>query len=194
MILAVEDSLTEILVKKILSEVRPDISNSIITLPLNGKSYLESKARNLNRTAAGSPVFLFTDLDDRNDCPINLILRWVPEPRHRNFLFRVVTMEIESWILGDRQAFSYFFSIPLNRIPQDTESIDNPKGEIVSLARRSRKKQIREDVIPQFSGTAKVGPAYNACLSAFINENWDINNALTSSESLRRAVDRIRNF
>ena len=84
MILAVEDSLTEILVKKILSEVRPDISNSIITLPLNGKSYLESKARNLNRTAAGSPVFLFTDLDDRNDCPINLILRWVPEPRHRN--------------------------------------------------------------------------------------------------------------
>lgn len=193
MILAVEDQLAEIVTKKLISEIRPDLDITLM-LPLRGKEYLRTKAPGLNDASKGSNVFLFTDLDDRRLRPIDLIEQWVPGVRHPNFLFRVVVMETESWVLADRLNFASFLSVPVSKIPIDSDSVLRPKELVISLARASRKKTIRDDLVPQNGSTARVGPAYNSVMGKFINETWDIRAASSASESLRRASERIRTF
>ena len=97
-------------------------------------------------------------------------------------------------MLADRQGFSNFFSVLTNRIPLDVESITDPKDFLVSLAKKSRKKNIREDIVPQKGSTAKVGRNYNSCLSKFVYQKWNLENARNNSVSLRRTIECISNF
>ena len=57
-ILAVEDKLSELVSARILSSFGIDVS---VTLGLKGKSYVEQKARSLNKTAQGFPVLMTAD-------------------------------------------------------------------------------------------------------------------------------------
>jgi hypothetical protein len=63
---------------------------------------------------------------------------------------------------------------------------------IVDLARRSRLKTIRQDLVPATGGTAVVGPAFNARLLEFVARRWSFERAKTASPSLRRMVERLR--
>jgi hypothetical protein len=101
-------------------------------------------------------------------------------------------MEVESWVLADRAQFSSFLSVPEHRIPANTDQIPQPKEFIVTLARRSRRKDIREDLVPAVGSTAPVGPAYNPRLAAFVVDSWDPTAASGASPSLARAVERLR--
>ena len=115
-ILAVEDSLSDAVSTKILKHFGIEIVQRIPNT-YQGKSYLQRRANELNRSAPGPPyAFMFTDLDSPGACVSELIQSWVKAPLNPGFFLRVAVMEIESWIMADRRALATFLSIPVNRI------------------------------------------------------------------------------
>ncbi len=191
LILAVEDRLSELVSARILSSLGINVS---VTLGLKGKSYLEQKARNLNRTAHGFPVLMIADQDSFARCPPTLINSWLGTRQSPQFLLRFAVMEIESWIMADRKGFADFLSIPLNRVPGNPDLIAQPKEFVVSLARKCRKKQLRDQLVPRPHATSSVGPEYNTSLGSFVQSKWNIERAASSSPSLKRTINRLRIF
>lgn len=179
MIAAVEDVLSEAVV---LSGV----------LRKNGREYIRSRARELNRTAHSVPVLVVVDLDRPVPCPADLIESWLPSPRAPMLLFRLAVMEIEAWVMADRESFAAFLSVPMHRIPANPDEILQPKELIVSVAKRSKSRDIREDLAPSTGDTRRVGPAFNARLTAYVADTWNPAAAAASSPSLRRATERLR--
>jgi hypothetical protein len=190
-ILAVEDTLSDAVSTKILENFGIEI---MLRIGFKGNSYLKQKAPSLNQTARGSyDVFMLTDLDSPQNCPPQLIQSWIRAPLDSGFFLRVAVMEVESWIMADRSALAGFLSIPVNRIPSNTDVIDNPKEFLVSLARRSNKRRLRDQLVPgPRAATARVGPEYNSRFSEFVQTHWDLERAAVASPSLKRTVDRIR--
>lgn len=192
-ILAVEDLLSEIIARKLVHRANSDFQVSQC-LCRGGYGYLKSKIKNFNQAAKGIAFFVLTDQDNPNECPPQKIAAWLNQPVHPNMIFRVAVMEVESWVLAHRDAFANFLSVPVARIPQDTDSIKNPKQFLLSLARRSRSRRLRDDLVPRKGSTATVGPDYNSQLSQFVKNYWDVNKAVMHSESLKRAYRRLKEF
>lgn len=192
-ILAVEDALSNAVSTKILKHFGIEIVHRIPNT-YQGNSYLQRRAPELNRSAAGPPyIFMFTDLDSPQSCPPQLIQSWVKAPLNSGFFLRVAVMEVESWIMADRNAIAEFLSIPLRRIPANTDDIPNPKEFLVSLARRSNRRRLRNQLVPALGATtARVGPEYSSRFSEFVQTHWDLERAAIVSPSLKRTLDRIR--
>ena len=189
-ILVVEDRLTDAVSTKILEHFDIEIVRRII---YEGNSYLQRKAPSYNQAAYQEcGVFMLTDLDSPNICPPTLIRSWVKGRLNGWFFLRIAVMEIESWIMADRQAVSEFLGIPTNRIPRNTDNINSPKEFLVSLARRSKNIRLREALVPaQNDKTAKIGPEYNPRLSQFVQDHWNLERAATTSPSLKRTLERL---
>ena len=188
-ILVVEDRLSDAVATKILQHFDIEIVQRVI---YEGNSYLQRKAQNYNHAAHEEcGIFMLTDLDSSKICPPTLIQSWVKGRLNRWFFLRVAVMEVESWIMADRQAVSEFLAIPTNRIPQNTDEIASPKEFLVSLARRSKNTRLRGALVPaQNDKSIKTGNEYNPQLSQFVRDHWDIGRAATVSPSLKRTLDR----
>ncbi len=188
-ILAIEDRLSDAVATKILNHFGIEI---IQKTGYRGNSYLQQKAQNFNKGAREEcGIFMLTDLDSPKDCPPGLIQSWIRGPLNPSFLIRVAVMEVESWVMADRNSFSSFLSIPIHRIPSPTDNILNPKEFLVSLARRSQKKRVRQALVPVPGTNRSVGQQYNEYLSDFIQNHWDPQRAATVSPSLKRTIDRL---
>ena len=190
-ILAVEDRLSDAISTKILESFDIGI---MLKIGFKGNSYLQQKAPSLNQTARGPyNVFMLTDLDSPQNCPPQLIQSWISAPLNSGFFLRVAVMEVESWIMADRSALAKFLSIPVHRIPSNTDDIPNPKEFLVSLARGSNRRRLQDQLAPAPGATtAKVGPEYNSRFGEFIQVHWDLERAAVASPSLKRTLDRIR--
>jgi len=101
-------------------------------------------------------------------------------------------MEIESWVLADRRGFAKFLGVPHGSLPEQPDAVGDPKELIVSLARKSNRKEIREDLIPSAGGVRRTGAAFNPQLIAFVENDWSLQDAVAASPSLRKTVDRLR--
>ena len=101
-------------------------------------------------------------------------------------------MEIESWIMADREAFAKFFAVPIHHIPTNTDAILQPKELIVSMARRSKRKDVRQDLVPAQGATSAVGPGFNSRVISFVSAEWNAERAAPASPSLRRSIERLR--
>ena len=189
-ILVVEDRLSDAVSTKILQHFEIEIVQRVI---YEGNSYLQRKAQSYNQAAHQEcGVFMLTDLDSPEICPLALIQSWVKGRLNPWFFLRVAVIEIESWIMADRQAVSEFLAIPAHRIPQNTDKIASPKEFLVSLARRSRNTRLREALVPARSNeTAKTGNEYNPRLSQFVQAHWNLERAAAVSPSLKRTLDRL---
>ncbi len=190
--LAVEDQLSEAVVRKILASTERGYAIGTV-YGRGGFGYLRSTAHGWNRAAAGIPFILLTDLD-QYPCPRALIGDWLRVPRHHNLLIRVAVREVESWLLADRSNFADFLAVARKRVPEDVDGLADPKAALISLARMSRLRDIRERIAPKPGSTARVGPDYNGCLIEFVVSGWDIDAAAEGSPSLARTVDRFRTF
>jgi hypothetical protein len=193
MIAAIEDAISSAVIGKLLSDLRPDLT-VFTTIGLKGNVYLRSKARDLNRTANHVPVFLITDLDDPNDCAPSLIDSWLGSRLAPKMLFRVAVMEIESWLLADRSRMATLLGIPEEKIPINTDTVRKPKELIVELARHSRLKTIRTELVPAQGSTAAVGPAFNSRMVEFVGARWRPAEAVKCSPSLARCTRRLSSF
>jgi hypothetical protein len=108
-------------------------------------------------------------------------------PIPAGLLLAIAVREVEAWLLPDSTSFRRFFSV--GRIEGSPESIGEPKERLVSLARSSRKRRVREGVVP--TGTARVGDLYNAILLDFIKSSWKVERARRWAPSLERFVQRL---
>lgn len=96
---------------------------------------------------------------------------------------------MESWLLADRDSVAAFLGVRIAAIPREPDRETHPKQTLVNLARTSRKRSIRQALVPDGSG-ALVGPEYTPVIGGFIDDRWDASRARANSPSLDRACVR----
>jgi len=157
-----------------------------------GWRYLRDKAAGFNvRARYGNPILMLVDFMDTGlNCPPEVPAAWLPD-RCNKMLLRTVVREIESWFLADREGMARFLGVSAALIPRNPENLDDPKQTLVNLARRSRKRELRDAMLPQPNVSSAVGPGYNVVLEKFVAQYWNIDVALQRAHSLQRCVIRL---
>jgi len=191
--LVFEDDLSGAILQRLVTQVRPDCAVGLC-YRAGGKGNIKRKLSGFNNAAKGMLYLVLVDLDEEYECPPTLLEDWFKQEKHPNLYFRIAVREVESWLLASRSAIANYFGIAQVRIPLYTDEIQRPKELLLSLARKSRKKVIRDDLVPQMGTTAKVGPNYNARLAGFVNQLWDYEEALGFSSSLKRMVECLKSI
>jgi len=113
----------------------------------NGKTFLRQKIQGFNNAARAWPWFVLVDLDNDAECAPLLCAQWVPVLAPY-LCFRVAVRKVEAWLMADGDSLAAFLGIGHNRIPAEPEQLDDPKVEMVNLARLSRRLAIRKDMVP----------------------------------------------
>jgi hypothetical protein len=155
-----------------------------------GKPALLRQLSGYNYAAQFQPWIVLVDLDQDADCAPPVCARWLRDPAP-TMLFRVVVREVESWLLADRETMARFLGIGLTRVPVQVETLPNPKTTLVNLARASRRRDIRADMVPREGSGREVGPAYSARLMEYAQRFWRPDIATHKADSLRRLLTRL---
>jgi hypothetical protein len=156
-----------------------------------GKAHLLKQLGGYNRAAAVAPWVVLIDLDHDASCAPPFRTTCLAMPAGQMCL-RVVVREIEAWLLADREHLAKYLGVSVALTPREPEGIADPKGVLVQLARRSRRRDIREDMVPRPGGGRQVGPAYSARLIEFVETRWRPGEAARHADSLRRCRERIQ--
>ncbi len=160
----------------------------------NGKNDLLKNLSGYNRAAEFFPWVVVVDLDSDAQCAPEFVAGWLPFPS-RFMCFRIAVREIEAWLIADRDRISEFLSIPKARVPLSPDELEDPKNCMVNLARASRRKEIRDDMVPRPGSRRAVGPSYSARLIEFVNhvdKCWRPDVAAENSDSLARCMRAIK--
>jgi hypothetical protein len=181
---AVEGIVDEAVAQKLITEVGGCIGT---VYGKNGKPFLRKKIQGFNNAAKAWPWLVLVDLDQDAECAPPLCMEWLTDIA-LYMCFRVVVKEIEAWLMADAATLASFLRVRQNRIPTNPEEVINPKGEMVNLARRSRRSAIRMDMVPREGSGRSVGPAYASRLIEYIQTSWRVEVASEHSQSLKRAV------
>ena len=188
--LLVEGYVDEALAKKVISSCGH--CHSGVTYGIKGWTYIQAKAKSFDQTCFGVGLLTLVDLmDTKEECPSVVLNDWVPN-RNPLHIFRVVIREAESWILADRESIAEFLAVPLVKIPASPEELDDPKRSLINLARTSRKKAIREALVPRDGTSASEGPLYSSEITKYIEEQWDPQRASAHASSLAKSILRLR--
>ena len=123
--LAVEDDLSEAVLRKILSTSSRPYAVGTCYLG-RGFGYLRKTIHGFNNAAKGTPFLVLTDLDQA-ECPPELIRTWLQAPIHSNLLFRVAVREVEAWLLADQAGLARFLGIRRALVPQSVDAIPDPR-------------------------------------------------------------------
>lgn len=134
------------------------------------------------------PVLCVADTDGK--CAADLVPVWRPPNTARSFLLRFAVTEAESWLLADAEALANFFEVSEARIPRQPDELPDAKRAMVELARRSRKRPIRQEVVSTID-PSKPGNGYNLHLREFVERYWRSREAAPRSPSLQRAIRRL---
>jgi hypothetical protein len=187
--IAIEDALSESILERLLAETGKSFS---INTRYNrgGYGYLKRMTPGFNNASRTIPFIVLTDLD-ANECPASLLQDWLQHPKNQNFLFRVAIREVEAWLLADRKGFAKYLGISEVLVPNDAERIPNAKEALIGLAARSRKRKLREAIVPAIRSTARIGPNYNGALQNFVKTHWDVETASNNANSLYRCLTRL---
>jgi hypothetical protein len=156
-------------------------------IPCHGNGKIKKQIKAYNYAAHYGYFFIITDLDASYECAPSLISDWLPGQHTSQLLFRVAVHEIESWLLADRENFAAFFSVSQKLIPLNPDKETDPKHIVISLAKRSKKRDIRETIVP-IDDYASIGPGYNIQFQGFIQNSWNIDSARRNSPSLDKAI------
>lgn len=163
----------------------------------NGKDALLERLPNYNQAAYHYPWIVVVDLDRDAECAPDYIDTILPQPAPKMCL-RVAVRAIEAWVLADAERLAAFLDIPRNRVPMLPEAELDPKVTLVGLARFSRSRTIREDMVPREGSGAKVGPGYASRLIEFVTGDqpnaWRPDIAAQHADSLQRCLKALHNL
>ncbi len=191
MIIAVEDVLSRAVVERILRHCAGDRYSPPLAQGLAGIGWLENHIARLNEAARRVPVLVLADLD-RKECAPRIRDAWLPHGPAAKMIFRIAVREVEAWLLADREGLARFLKVSEALLPRSAEAEFDPKLALINIARRSKSRQIREGVPPRAGSRAPIGPAYNLLLPEFVDRSWNLENAIASADSLRRAVAAVQ--
>jgi hypothetical protein len=186
---AVEGDVDAVVVRRILEEA------GLAMGPVygrRGKSQLDKSLGGYNNAARHVAWLVLRDLDHDADCAPELARLLLPKPA-LNMCFRLAVRQIEAWLLADRARIAELFQLPLEVIPEDPDALTDAKAAMVSLARRSRNRRLRMEIVPEGSTRSKVGIGYSGRMIEFAADLWRPRIGALSSPSLAgclRAVER----
>ncbi|ROQ90899.1 hypothetical protein [Desulfosoma caldarium] len=152
-----------------------------------GRQSLRKKIGGYNKAARHALWFVLVDLNGDAECALLLRKSWLdaPEPR---LCFRVAVRQVEAWLIADHEALATSLGVARSLVPSDPEALQNAKVEMVNLARRSRRKNSRADMVPREGSGRSIGPAYVSRLIEYVERHWRPHVAAQKAESLRRAI------
>jgi hypothetical protein len=153
----------------------------------NGKDNLRSRLRGYCNAARHAPWFVLTDMDADASCAPELLDKLLGG-RIEHFCFRIAVHEVESWLLADSLNLASFLSVNPVRIEANPDSLFDPKHHLVQLTRYSRKRFIREGLVPRPGSRRTEGDEYTSTMIQFAKMYWSPGNARRNSDSLDRAM------
>lgn len=184
---AVEGTLDEAVARQLLQAVGVATGR---VFGKRGRPYLLQNLSGYNAAAQHAPWFVMADLDRSHPCAPTAIGAWLPASSRHMYL-RICVQEVESWLLADCPRIASFLGVAQNAVPKDPDALPDPKQVLVNLARRSRKRSVREGLVPTDGSGRSEGRTYTSDLSVFVRESWDISEAALRSPSLSRALLRL---
>jgi hypothetical protein len=163
----------------------------------NGKAALLQHLPSYNHAARYYPWIVVVDLEQDAECAPDYMGTILPEPAPQMCL-RIAVRAIEAWLLADAEHLAAFLRIPRQRVPVLPEAEVDPKTTLVRLARFSRSRAIREDMVLRAGSGAKVGRGYVGRLIEFVASDhphaWRPAVAAEYADSLRRCLDALHGF
>lgn len=191
MIVASEDALIDKIIKRILLD-QGGSAESLVSLCAGGKQKLQSRLPSLIRSCSGGlKVVLCVDLD-MEPCVVRLRNAWFPHGVPTSMVFAVAIREADAWLLADPGIVDYLQSRAA--APGSPGSIQDPKSALINIAKRSRSRAIREEMVVQEGALARVGPGYNRILGDFVSGAWNYALAAEVCPDLGRLVAKISEF
>jgi len=190
---AVEGDVDEAVLRRIVEHIGLELGN---VYGREGKQRLLRRLGGYNNAARVSPWVVLVDLDGDFGCAPAFVQHWLAAPS-QYMRFRVVVQAIEAWLMADRQRISAALAINERRLPLDPDSVPQPKAVLVDLARHSKSRAIREEMVPRERSGRSVGPLYGARLRQFVLDEasgWRPDEAAAHSNSLRRCMESLRRF
>jgi hypothetical protein len=190
---AVEGDLDEALLRQILDHVGMSVR---AVYGRKGKRFLLQSINGYNNAARHAPWIVLVDLDRDCDCAPPCAQRWLATPSTQ-MCFRVAVRAVEAWLLADRERLAQLLGVNAAWLPANPDCLDDPKRSLIDLARRSRRRAVREDLVPRQGSGRSVGPLYTTRMIEFLQDDtagWRLDQALQVSESLERCVRRLRNL
>lgn len=194
--LGVEDALSEAVAARLVEQYAGE-ARIARTIGLRGNQDLRRRLPSLNAIAFfEGPALVLTDLDRPETCPAELVSDWTRTiTTAPNLLVRVAVLEIEAWLIADRANLARWLGIAESVVPRAPEEVDDPKGVLVQLARRSRNRTLRDRLVQdRGNGLFLPGPNYNIEMRDFVNNHWNPEAARLTAPSLSRAIRRVSNL
>lgn len=182
----VEGYMDAVLLPVLLEQIgRADLKLNINTAG-GGNNFWKTAFRYNKASAHG----LYMGLADQEQAPCagKLLAEKLPN-KSDNFHLRLAVRMMESWLLADRQSMARFLKVPISALPTDPDDELHAKRLLVSIARKSTSRTIRDALIPDDSGGI-VGSDYAATMSEFIEQHWRVSVARKHSPSLEKACQR----
>lgn len=187
-----EDPLSCALGERLVTELLPDWQMPLSPINTKGVTKLVPELPRFVRQAKHfQPVLCIADTDGK--CVKELLSRWLPMMLPENFSLRLAVSESESWLLADRKALANYFEIAEKHVSKTPDEEADPKRHMLTLARKSTKRDIRLEVVSQ-TDVSKQGSGYNPHLCHFVKAHWSAQRAADNSPSLARAIRRIANL
>lgn len=156
-----------------------------------GKGRLDKKLRAYNEAARYAPWLVVRDLDSDTRCAPEVARSLLPAPA-AGMCFRLAIRQIEAWLMADRAGMARFLEISADLMPVSPDDLEDAKVELIGLASRSRRRSLREDLVPGTGFSRTVGPGYTARLIEFTSNIWDPRNAAAQSPSLASCIAALK--
>ncbi|MDQ3670869.1 MAG: hypothetical protein M3364_00300, partial [Actinomycetota bacterium] len=170
---AVEGIVDQAVLRRLLGHVGLPAGPIHVT---GGKQKLLQSLDGYNRAAVHAPWVVLVDLDQDADCAPPFISSVMTAPAVGMNL-RIAVRQVESWLLADRAHLASFLRIPRAIVPRNLEAEPDPKQTMVDLARRSRDRGVRDEMVPRPGAGRRAGPGYAGRLIDFVDNRWDPNTA-----------------
>ena len=160
------------------------------TYVLRGKDNLDAKLPGMKGAARTSRWLVLRDLNGDAECAPALATR-LAKGAPESFRLQVAVRKLESWLLADSEGMGAMLGVLPRLVPRSPDDLEDPRRELVVLARRSKRGRVRRDFLPQ-QPSARVGPGYTARIIEFAARDWDPDKALKRSPSLRSLIQYIQ--
>ncbi len=180
---AVEGIVDEAVARRLIAHVGGSVGS---VYGKSGKTDLRKKIKGYNKAAQHAPWLVLVDLDGES-CAPSLCKSWLLDPAPY-LCFRVVVRQVEAWLMADAEALADYLRVARGAIPDNPEMLENAKAEMTKLAAKSRRREIRLDMVPREGSGRMVGPAYASRLIEFTENLWRPERAAQRAGSLRRAI------
>ncbi len=163
-----------------------------------GKDHLREHIGAYNTAAALTPWLVVVDLDHAPafPCAPSLAASWLATPS-AHMCLSVAVHETEAWLLGDVDRFGSYFGVPARLLPARPEEVPDPKALVVRVCSQSRRRDVREDMVPRPGAGTTIGSGYSGRVIQFASDpdkGWRPQQARASCPSLDRVMRRLTDW